>query len=101
MSSDLKRLGETVRKVNESNESNQSKICRLELRDGAEKLVRAATKNKACIVGFIFGMEPQIFIRFGNVTESGPDLAELYIRLTDMAEDKEMSGQVIKDRIEP
>lgn len=82
-------------------ESNESRIARAELRAAVEKLVLAATENKAAVIGFIFGAEPPIMIRFGNVTESGPALAELYLKLADMAEEKETAGMVIEDRIKP
>lgn len=83
----------------ESKESNESRIARAELRAAVEKLVLAATKNKAAVIGFIFGANPPVMIRYGNVTESGPALAALYLKLADMAEEKETKGMVIKDRI--
>jgi hypothetical protein len=86
----------------ESNElSNESKIAHAEIRAAVEVLIRAATKNKAAVVGFCFGVDPALFIRFGNVKESGPALAALYLKLSDYAEERETGGKVIEDRIEP
>jgi hypothetical protein len=46
------------------------------------------------VVGFVFGADPPIMIRFGNTTETGPELAELYLRLSDITEEKETEGNV-------
>lgn len=82
-------------------ESSESKIARAEIRVAVEKLVRVATKNHAAVVGFVFGADPPLLVRYGNITERGPALAALYLQLSDFAEEKEMSGEVVEDRIKP
>jgi len=84
-----------------TSESVEHRIIRLELRDAVERLVRVATKSRAAVTGFVFGADPAILIRFGNTTETGPELAALYLKLADLVEEKEASGLVIQDRIRP
>lgn len=79
-------------------ESNLQKIAKAEIRAAVETLIHAATNNKVAVVGFVFGPDPAIFIRFGNTTESGPALAELYLKLADTAE--ELSDRTVIERID-
>ena len=77
-------------------ESNEEKIAKAELKSLIEPLLRAATVNKVCIAGFIWGANPSLMIRFQNVVESGPDLAAILIELSSLAEDAEHKNGVEK-----
>jgi hypothetical protein len=76
-------------------ETNEQKIAREEISAVVASLLRIATKNKCAVVGFVIGAEPALMIRFGNVKEKGPALAELYLKLSDISEEKEESGETI------
>lgn len=82
-------------------ETNEQKIAFAELSAAVETLVLAANRYKCATVGFVFGADPVLMIRFGNVKETGPALAELYLNLSDLAEEKEMNGEVMHHTIRP
>jgi len=82
-------------------DSNEQKIIRAELSALVEDLILAATRNKCAVVGFVIGADPPLMIRFGNTKETGPELAALYLKLSDLAEERETSGQIIRQTIKP
>jgi hypothetical protein len=77
-------------------ETPEQRILSLEMEDLIRPLILKATSNNLAVAGFVFGAEPPIMIRFGNTTETGPELAELYLSLSDIAEEKETEGNIIK-----
>ena len=62
--------------------------CDTDVRLLAEELVRACSKKGYGLTGFIFSASPTPFLmHIGSVSEVGPKLTELHVRLCDMADD--------------
>ena len=79
------------------NETNEQYIARKEIKSALEVLQEVCKRNKAAYVGFVMSAEPPLIIRFGNVTEQGADFAALLLKLTEIADEKEAIGNVVKD----
>ena len=75
-------------------ETLEQRILSLEMEDLIRPLILKATSSNLAVFGFVFGADPPIMIRFGNTKETGPELAELYLRLSDITEEKETEGNV-------
>lgn len=80
-------------------ETNEQRIAHAEIRDAIAELMRAVSRNNAALVGFVFGTDPALLVRFGNLTEKGPALAEVLLKASELCEDRERSGKVINERL--
>jgi len=84
------------------NQTNEQRILQAEIQALIDPLLRTASLRKMAVVGFVFGGDAApIMIRFGNTKESGPELAALYLKLSDIAEEKETAGQAITTTLTP
>ena len=68
------------------NETNEQLIARTEIKAALAGLMRVVNKNHAALTGFVWGVDPPMIIRFGNVTEQGPDFTAMLVKLGDIAE---------------
>lgn len=81
-------------------ENNEIKIRRAELMVNIRPLVLKSTEFGAGVIGFVFGGDPPVLIRFGNIQERGPELTEVLLKLSDISEEKELEGKIIETPIE-
>ena len=81
--------------------TNEQKIAQAEISEAVRKLVYACNHNNAGVVGFAFSANPPLVVRFGNVTETGPQLTKVLIQLSDLAEEIEADGKAIRKPIPP
>ena len=77
--------------------SNEQRIAHAEIKAAIEGLVQACTNNKTAFCGFVWGIDPPILIRFGNVVETGSEFTELLIKLDDLANERADAGNAIED----
>jgi hypothetical protein len=81
-------------------ETNEQRIARIEIKDALEALLQACQNNKAGFCGFVWGTDPPIIIRFGNVNETGPDFTALLLKLEDLVNERLDRGVVINDPLQ-
>jgi len=55
-----------------ANETNEQFIARLEVRDAVVNLFNVCRRNHAFVAGFVWGVDPPIFISLRNCAERGP-----------------------------
>ena len=75
--------------------SNEQRIAHAEIKAAIEG--QACTNNKTAFCGFVWGIDPPILIRFGNVVETGSEFTELLIKLDDLANERADAGNAIED----
>lgn len=78
-------------------ETNESRILRAEIKAALENLLYICNKNAVGFCGFVFGDNPPLMIRFGNVKEKGEEFTTLLAALCVLVEEREADGRVIND----
>jgi len=78
-------------------ESDDVKIAHAEIKSVIEHLHKIVNKYNLAYIGYIWGEEPPLLMRIGNVSEIGPDLTALLLQLSDMTNQKIGEGLVIRD----
>ena len=77
--------------------SNEQRIAHAEIKAAIEGLLQACTNNKTAFCGFVWGIDPPLLIRFGNVVETGSEFTERLINLDDLANERADAGNAIED----
>jgi hypothetical protein len=77
-------------------QTNEQIITGAEIKAAIEVLDQACKNNKMAYVGFAWGTDPPIIVRFGNVTETGEAFTALLLRADEMAAERIASGNVLK-----
>jgi hypothetical protein len=86
-------------RMNKFKQSNESRITQAELREKLVELLTLAEKNHCAVAGFVWGVDPPVMMRFGNVPQQGQDLTRLFVLLCNTAEEKAEKGLLINDRV--
>jgi len=80
-------------------QTNEQVIAGAEIKAAIEVLDQACKNNKMAFVGFAYGVDPLLLVRFGNVAETGAAFTGLLLRLDEMAADRIASGHVLKSSL--
>ena len=78
-------------------ESDDQRVAHAAIKSAIEHLNKVVNIHNAAFVGYAWGVDPVLLIKFGNVTETGPDATALLLKLEDMANQKIDEGLVIRD----
>lgn len=78
-------------------ETTEQRIARKEIKLAIEGLLQACSNNNAAFCGFVWGVDPPILVRFGNVKEQGADFTALLLKLETIVNEKQESKLVVND----
>jgi hypothetical protein len=87
----------TENKMTTPKQTNEQIIAGAEIKAAIEVLEQACKNNKMAYVGFAWGIDPPIIVRFGNVSETGEAFTAMLLRLDEVAAERIASGNVLKN----
>lgn len=75
-------------------DTNEQKIALAEIKAALNTLYDVCERNHAALCGYAFSDNPPLFVRFGNVTETGPDFTVLLLKLDEFINESVNSSDI-------